>query len=1758
MAEGPLKTLFDNMQEKADGVAPAAKKSKKAAAAPQMPRDLAAFEMDGGDAKPKSSKAADKRMSVERIYQKKTQLEHILLRPDTYIGSVEHVTQQMWVMDEESSKMDFREISFVPGLYKIFDEIIVNAADNKVRDQTMDMIKIDIDPESGKIRIWNNGKGIPVVEHKTEKMYVPSMIFGHLLTSSNYDDSEKKTTGGRNGYGAKLCNIFSTKFVVETSCKEYKKCFKQTWSDNMSKTKEPTIAEAKEHDFTAVTYWPDLGKFGMTQLDKDTTALFTRRAYDVAASTRGVKVYLNGKRLHVKNFRDYMDLYLKDKTDEAGQPVKVVYEQVNPRWEVGITLSDRGFQQVSFVNSIATTKGGRHVDYVADQCVAKLIEIIKKKNKEGIKIMPFQVRNHLWVFVNCLIENPTFDSQTKENMTKQAKSFGSKCQLSDKFVTQVTKSGIVESVLSWMKFKAQAQLNKKCHASKHSKLKGIPKLDDANDAGTKNSEKCTLILTEGDSAKALAVAGLGVVGRDNYGVFPLRGKLLNVRDATHKQIMDNAEINNIIKILGLHFKESYDSAEKLRSLRYGRLMIMTDQDQDGSHIKGLLVNFVHHFWPNLLRHNFVEEFITPIVKVFKGKVDHAFYSLPEFEEWKTNTENWHTWRVKYYKGLGTSTSKEAKEYFSDMNRHRIPFRYAGTEDDASINLAFSKKKIEERKEWLSNFMEERKRRAEMGLPELYLYTKDTRHVTYNEFINRELILFSNMDNTRSIPSLMDGLKPGQRKVLFTCIKRNLTTKELKVAQLAGSVAEMSAYHHGEQSLMSTIINLAQTFVGSNNLNMLQPLGQFGTRLHGGKDAASPRYIFTMLSPLARHIINAKDDALLRHLYDDNQKIEPEWYCPILPMVLINGADGIGTGWSTKIPNYDIREVVANLRRMLDGLDPLPMMPAYKNFRGVIEELGENKYVNSGEVAVIDDTTIEITELPIRTWTQSYKEEVLEPMLQGTEKTQPMITDYKEYHTDTTVKFIVKMSPDKLAQAEMTGLHKVFKLQSNISPNMVLFDNNGCIKKYNRVEDIIREFFDVRVDYYERRKQYLEGMLSSESLKLDNIARFILEKIEGKVVIENKPKREIIQTLVRRGYDSDPVKAWKEAQSKDKNTGEEEEEDDNASTASDSAGGPDFNYILNLPMWSLTKERKEELLKQGKSKREELQALRCKTSNELWKDDLDQFSIMLDEIEEKERADDKGEPVALKVGKLGKVGKVKSKKAAIDTMPSPMGRRVAPRIDSAMKMKAEKALAAKNTKANKLKKEKLQFGDDGFEAMDGESQSVKDDGDAEPPSLAQRLNLNSEGVAKIKKPRKPAGTGAGRGRGAKATTSPAASTGGSPTKGKKGKKKNPWSDSEEDEMSDLSDDMGQDDMAAALAAAARDRGPRRAAASKAKYTFEEDGEEETIKSDDDDEFNGSFTSRPTAPPARKPSPAPALSDEDDSPAKPAPKKKFGGISDSEDDTPIKAAPKKKFGGISDSEDDTPIKAAPKKKFASISDSEDDDVGSFKYGSESDSDEPKPKPKAAAAKPAAKAPTSKPTIEMDFSDTDNGFSLDNDSLNKDKNGDEDLIIPKPAAKPAAKKLAAPKAAAAKKPKKIADPKQPSIANAFKPKAAPAPMSKIGACNWSDESDLEIVEHSPTHKAQSSRDAGESKPKKPKAAPKRPINSDSEASDEFRPKKKKAPAKKKAAKKDSDDDDDSDLGGGDFDTAAAAARRAPAGRAKAPVKYNFDDSEDEFDDY
>ena len=1191
-----------------------------------------------------SKKGKSAEGEIEKTYQKKTQLEHILLRPDTYIGTTEKITEKMWVIDEKSGKMVNKEINYVPGLYKIFDEILVNAVDNITRDLRMDTIKVNITPK--RITIYNNGKGIPIKIHNTYNIYVPELIFGHLLTSSNYNDNEKKITGGRNGFGAKLTNVFSKLFIVETADKKVKKRFKMEYTDNMTKHKEAEIEKYEGEDFTRITFEPDFKKFKMNELDNDIISLLKKRVYDVAGTSPSrIKVYLNDKIININNFNDYVDLYIKGKYFDEENKIEFPKIEVNSteRWEVIFSMTDGTFQQVSFVNGICTSKGGTHVNYIIEQIIERIAELIRKKAKD-IKLNNNQIKQNIWIFLNCKIENPSFDSQTKETLTSKVSNFGSQCVIKEKYIKEILKSNIVTNIIEYGKAKAKVKLHRALtsNTKKSSRLLGIEKLEDANFAGTKEFQNCTLILTEGDSAKSLAMSGIEVVGRDYYGCFPLRGKVLNVRGAKDNQIIKNEEIQNIIKILGL--KMGMDYSQDLKGMRYGHLLIMTDQDYDGSHIKGLIINFIHFFWPSLIkRGDFLQEFITPIVKATKeGQKPLKFFTMKEYTDWYNNNNN-SGYKIKYYKGLGTSTSKEAKEYFGEINKLRLNFKYVNNEDDKSIELGFSKEETEARKNWLLNFD-----------PFNTYLNQSLGYIRYKNFIDEELIFFSFYDNIRSIPSMMDGLKPSERKILFACFKRNLRN-EIKVAQLSGYTSEVSSYHHGEVSLSQTITALGQDYVGSNNINLLLPLGQFGTRYNGIKGAASPRYIFTNLNPITRKIFMENDDNLLLYNVEEGLKIEPVWYAPIIPMVLVNGAEGIGTGWSTSVPEFNPIELAQNLIKKINGEEMNKILPWYKGFSGKITESIDNKgnknYTATGIIKINEETEcVEITELPIHEFTRDYKSFLEKNHVDNKDyvgKRDFVIEDIKEYHIDNKISFVLKLTPESFKEIRYNSnddLIKIFKLSTSIpTTNMVLFDSKNKIKKYNNIEEIINEFYDVRLDFYNQRKKYLLSKLGFNLERNKNKKKFINLVLEGELPFKGtKNKKEVFKLLKNKNLSSlnELKKKYKEAFQvksteivtvKGNNENENENEDmDNNLNVKSNEEILDYDYLMNMNIWSLTYEKVNELEELIKNQTKEYEILKNSKPEDLWKKDLEEFIKLYQKVIN--NVDEKNKEAEEKIGK----------------------------------------------------------------------------------------------------------------------------------------------------------------------------------------------------------------------------------------------------------------------------------------------------------------------------------------------------------------------------------------------------------------------------------------------------------------------------------------------------------------------------------------------
>lgn len=1139
--------------------------------------------------------------SLECTFQRKTPLEHVLLRPEMYIGSMEKVTENVWIVNENAIEnkveMTLDSIEYVPALYKIFDEIVVNALDNKKRDRTMQKLDVVIDTTIANepcIMVHNDGRGIPVQIHPTEGIYVPELVFGNLLTGSNFDDGSTRFTGGRHGYGAKLTNIFSKTFVVETGDTITGMKYRQVWRNNMRERERPEIEPlpAGDKDYTRISFSPDLNLFQLESLSTDTLRLLEKRVYDVAGCVDDVTVSLNGSIIPISGFESYIQAFKGDqKLSSAKTDFSCVISRINRFWHIGVLPSEVGFTQVSFVNGISTLRGGTHVLHVAEQITKRVADHIAKKYSE-LNATPAQVKPYLALYINCMIENPTFDSQMKECLTSRPASFGTLCNLPDRFLKAVIRdTGIVEQTVQGIRSKQRSALMKKVSTARSKSILNVSKLEDANLAGGSQSHECSLILTEGDSAKALAVAGLAVVGRDRFGVFPLRGKLLNVRDATINQLSKNSEFMNLCTILGLQMGESYATIEKRQQLRYGHVIVMTDQDHDGSHIKGLLFNIFHTFWPNLLRSKeFIQVFVTPIIKAIpkrdsQVKSPLSFYSSPDYLEWRKNlaADERKNYYIKYYKGLGTSTSAEAREYFSNLKKHLIQMKWEGEEDGQLLEMVFSKARAHDRKNWLLQNYDVNS-----------FLCKKQGVFSYSDFVNQELIQFSRADNTRSIPSAIDGLKTSQRKVLFACLKKKLS-QEMKVAQLAGYCSEHTAYHHGEASLHSTIVNMAQDYVGSNNINMLYPSGQFGTRLQGGKDAASPRYIFTKLSKYTRLIYPEEDDALLRYNDDDGISVEPQYYVPIIPMLLINGCEGIGTGWSTYIPNHNPIEVIDRVLCRIDSLnsqhhlDQSPpsesLLPWFRGFRGTIHAAGLQSYTTQGTIRHLNATTLEIAELPIGKWTDDYKK-TLWDLLQ-----KKLIRSFTEHHSEEHVCFRIQLSrADSTFFRDMTPVELIqfFKLESKLNTNnMHAFDTNSTLQRFSGSDDIIKMFFPVRLDLYKRRKEYLVKKHECDVLELQNRIRFISQVSTGdlqSILTRKMTKRQVACLLDSQGY-----------------TPEQQFRYGNMSANGNSSEG--FDYLLNMSMWSFTLDKANKLEEEHKKRLTELHTLQETTPEEMWRREL---------------------------------------------------------------------------------------------------------------------------------------------------------------------------------------------------------------------------------------------------------------------------------------------------------------------------------------------------------------------------------------------------------------------------------------------------------------------------------------------------------------------------------------------------------------------------
>jgi DNA topoisomerase-2 len=581
-------------------------------------------------------------MSVDKKYQKLTDVEHVLLRPGMYIGSVKTHTEECWVPGRK--EYELKEMTFNPGFLKLFDEIVSNSVDEHKRNSKLDKISVKVDAKAGTIQVEDNG-GIPVKVHEQYGEWIPEMIFSNLKAGSNFDDTEQRTVVGTNGVGSTLTNIFSLEFIIETC--DGKNIFHQKFTQNMSKRTEPKITKGGK-GFTRITYSPDLSRFGMKKIDPQSVKMIEKRMTDLAACNPGIQFELNGGRIKFSSFKQYAEKF-----------VSPVFYEASEHWKIGIGHSDKGFQCISFVNSVETKDGGTHVNYILNQAVNWLRDKIKRKHKYDIR--PSDIKQHLFLFIDSTVVNPAFSSQTKEKLITDQREFGSEHELSEKTLKKVLASDVLQSILDWIEKKKQAderaelrKLNRTLDKSK------VLKLIDAKKRGDRSD--CSLAIFEGDSAKS---AFRRYRDPKTQGAFPLRGKFMNVSETPDSRVAQNAEVQSLMASLGLKM------GEKPSDLRYGKVLFYTDADVDGNSISGLLINFFAKYWPELFDMKVIWKVDTPLMVAKKGKQVISFYSDEEYRNWESGQKDLKSWNIAYKKGLAALEDDEYREIIQNPNSYAL-------------------------------------------------------------------------------------------------------------------------------------------------------------------------------------------------------------------------------------------------------------------------------------------------------------------------------------------------------------------------------------------------------------------------------------------------------------------------------------------------------------------------------------------------------------------------------------------------------------------------------------------------------------------------------------------------------------------------------------------------------------------------------------------------------------------------------------------------------------------------------------------------------------------------------------------------------------------------------------------------------------------------------------------------------------------------------------------------------------------------------
>lgn len=1125
-----------------------------------------------------SSSDADSRRGKGKIPKHLKSVAHVLTRPEMYIDSVERIPRKIYVMRKGEDDTFFMEhiTTEIPlGLERLYIEPIYNVCDH-----ADDSRREGFDPGTGvvkmnakTIQIQNGGCPMPIelmaddLEEdsgtkketkgkKKPKLWTVEYNFGKLRSGTNYGDV--RHGGGTNGLGVKLTNIFSSAFSVDVVNPDIHKRYRQKWNNNMTRN-EPVITDTDEEEAkVSITFTIELHRFGYPEgkYPPEAIDLYRRHAADASFSTK-MPFYFNGELIDYPSILDYSKLFFTDMVEKdkyilhyewpEGCEIETMDDGTEravdgtlPLVEMIVIDAPNKGRAIGLANSVLNQEGGDHVEAAIKAVASGLIDRLNKKDADRVaakdpkvkspKLTLKDVKENLRIVVSVRVTNPGWDSQSKNKFKKR----GFTITVPEDKIKPLERWQFVAKLKAVLEAKKFSMLTSS--DGKKKRFLGMIKGEDASEAGGPRSSQCTLMLMEGSSAKGYGLTLCRFIpeGRKRIGLLPLRGKLLNAYKASPEMLANNKELQLIKKMIGIEEGVDYTVPENKARLRYGSILLMTDADKDGHHIKGLILAMVHRLWGSLLDINYIQDYRTPYLRVKKGKQVERFFFEREYEDWKTENPNWKKWQHQYFKGLGSSGEKQIKE---DWENPKIVLLHQDENADSFIEMAFGKDGAESRKRWISNWTN-----TKMATP------INDGIQPISRFINEELIEYSVSSLQRHIPAC-DGLQSASRKAIFGAFHRwgrpKKTPKHEKLASFISYVSEKSQYHHGD-SLAGVIMRMAMRFVGSNNVPYFDGKGNYGSRDRGGKDAAAPRYPSIRPNLWWMNLIfREEDDQILAWKTEEGISIEPEFYLPVIPLIAINGGDNVATGWRSYFPNHHPLDVIDYYISKCNNERPNEPRVWYRGFKGLAQIIdrrdkkvynssddesdednmgefddnggeefspedyceirmnptrkGKTKYFlkTTGTAKNFTANSAEVTELPIGLWTGSYRDWLNEL------RTKKILTkDVIDGSDDINVYFHVRglkvkntHGQPRYVNSEDLGLTRCYGLT-----NLVTLNERGRPVRHRDLPSFFRSYYKWRIPYYLKRKDNLLMRMSEQIDELGRRLKFLYAVVNGQLVI----------------------------------------------------------------------------------------------------------------------------------------------------------------------------------------------------------------------------------------------------------------------------------------------------------------------------------------------------------------------------------------------------------------------------------------------------------------------------------------------------------------------------------------------------------------------------------------------------------------------------------------------------------------------------------